>query len=122
MSDFWAKKLGMQPEQPQQRQSTPMPPSQQPMTQMPQPVQQAPRTPAGVRSASQTATCPDCGSDKYMSVQGAKARCMDCGYPIEQSGGRFGALTGAQVVGNAKEARGNDTTNNYNPQTIIGRL
>jgi len=121
MSDFWAKKLGMQPEQ---QRSAPMPPapSQRPMTQMPQPAQPAPSAPSNARSASQTQTCPDCGSDKYMSVQGAKARCMDCGYPIEQSGGRFGALTGAQVVGNAKEARGNDTTNNYNPQTIIGRI
>jgi hypothetical protein len=31
-------------------------------------------------------------------------------------------LTGAQVVGDAKGARGNDATNNYNPQGIIGRV
>jgi hypothetical protein len=49
-------------------------------------------------------------------------RCFDCGYPVQQSGSRFGALTGAHVEGAAKQASGNDGTNNWNPQGIIGRV
>jgi len=122
VSDFWAKKLGTQIQQPapQTRQDNmPVAPSQMPMQQMPQPAQQPVlRLP----SSTQTGSCPDCGSINYMSVQGAKARCMDCGYPIEQSGSKYGSLAGAHIEGSAKEARGNDTTNNYNPQNIIGRV
>jgi len=120
-SDWWAKQLGTQPQAPQPRpMAMPMPPSQQPMTPAYPP--QAPQTPKGLTSATQTAMCPDCHSTNYMSVQGAKPRCMECGYPVEQSGGRFGVLNGAQVQGSAKAALGNDTTNNYNPQNIIGRV
>ena len=49
-------------------------------------------------------------------------RCYDCGYPITQSGSSYGSLAGAHVEGSAKSARGNDTTNNFNPQGIIGRI
>ena len=42
-------------------------------------------------------------------------RCYDCGYPISQSGSRYGALTGAKVEGAAKSAIGNDVRNNFNP-------
>lgn len=41
-------------------------------------------------------------------------RCYDCGYPISQSGSRYGALTGAKVEGAAKGAIGN-TTGGFNP-------
>ena len=57
-----------------------------------------------------------------MSVAGAKPRCYDCGYPLEQSGSKYGALAGAHVEGDTQAARGNDQTNNYNPQQIIGRI
>jgi hypothetical protein len=57
-----------------------------------------------------------------MAVSGAAPRCYDCGYPIQQSGSKYGALTGAHVEGSTKGARGNDATNNYNPQNIIGRI
>lgn len=57
-----------------------------------------------------------------MTVQNATPRCLDCGYPLEQSGSRYGALTGAKVEGNAKASMGNDATNNWNPQGIIGRV
>ena len=125
-TDWWAKQLGTQQQVPQARPAAmPMPPSQQPMqpnyTPHQSPVQPQ-DTPRGLSSASQTGNCPDCRSTNYMAVQGAKPRCMDCGYPLEQSGGRFGALNGAKVEGNATAALGNDTTNNYNPQTIIGRI
>jgi hypothetical protein len=57
-----------------------------------------------------------------MSIQNATARCFDCGYPLEQSGSKYGQLAGAKVEGNAGQARGNDATNNWNPQGIIGRI
>lgn len=120
-ADWWAKKLGQQPQVQQGRPdpTPPMPPSQQPMAQMP-----AFQRPATERAASarQTATCPDCGSGNYFSIQNAAPRCYDCGYPIQQSGSRFGNLAGAHVEGAAKPATGNDSTSNWNPQGIIGRI
>ena len=121
-ADWWAKKLQGQVPQPRQDSSPPMPPSQQPMT--PYVAQQPMSNPnvSKAQSASQTQVCPNCSSRNYMSVGGAKLRCYDCGYPIEQSGSRHGSLTGATVEGNVKSARGNDVTNNFNPQQIIGRI
>lgn len=122
-ADWWAKKLGNSQPAQQGRPSAmpPMPQSQQPMVQMPAFQQQA--NPAEkAQSARQTATCPECGSGNYMAVANAAARCYDCGYPIQQSGSRYGSLTGATVEGSAKQAAGNDTTNNYNPQGIIGSI
>jgi hypothetical protein len=126
-ADWWAKQLGAQPQAPQQvpvaaprPANNPMPPSQQPMTQF-QPVQ--PQQPASrAQSALQTASCPECGGTNYMSVQKAAPRCYDCGYPISQSGSRYGSLTGAKVEGSAKSAIGNDVQSNWNPQGIIGRI
>ena len=119
-ADWWAKQLGAQPAPQQQRPvNNPMPPSQQPMTPY-----QAPQPQPNLRigSAAQTQPCPDCGSGNYMAIQNAAPRCYDCGYPIGQSGSRYGALTGAKVEGNAKGALGNDTASNWNPQGIIGRI
>ena len=124
-ADWWAKQLGTQQPQPSvpitapRQTNNPMPPSQQPMTQF-QPPPQQPTSKA--QSASQTATCPECGGTNYMSVQKAAPRCYDCGYPISQSGSRYGSLTGAKVEGNAKSAIGNDVQSNWNPQGIIGRV
>ena len=98
----------------------PQAPSQTPMTAYQAPVPQQPASKA--QSASQTDSCPDCGSDKYFGFNGSKTRCYECGYPMEQAGSKYGSLTGAQVVGDARGARGNDATNNYNPQGIIGRV
>jgi ribosomal protein S27AE len=121
-ADWWAKKLGNpQPIQQGRPANVPaMPPSQQPMAPMPtfQAVNQGERA----QSAKQTATCPDCGSGNYMAIQNAAPRCFDCGYPLEQSGSRYGSLAGAHVEGSAKAASGNDATNNWNPQGIIGRI
>jgi hypothetical protein len=74
------------------------------------------------QSATSTATCPDCGSGNYFAIQNAAPRCYDCGYPIQQSGSRYGNLAGAHVEGAAKQATGNDATNNWNPQGIIGKI
>jgi ribosomal protein S27AE len=121
-ADWWSKKLGNPAPVPQGRPdpSPMMPPSQQPMAQMP--VFQQPQT-TKAQSASQNNFCPDCGSGNYMAPNPQIAlRCYDCGYPISQSGSRFGGLAGAHVEGAAKQASGNDATNNWNPQGIIGRI
>jgi hypothetical protein len=122
-ADWWAKKLGTQPQTQVGRPdpTPPMPPSQQPLPQMPsfQPV----KDPAErAQSAKQTQTCPDCGSANYMAVQNAAARCYDCGYPIQQSGSRYGTLAGAHIEGGVSQAAGNNSQSNYNPQQIIGRI
>jgi ribosomal protein L37E len=120
-ADWWAKKLGTPQAQPVGRPdpTPPMPMSQQPMTPMPS---FQPQGSERAQSAKQTATCPDCGSSNYFSIQNAAARCYDCGYPLQQSGSRYGSLTGAHVEGATKQATGNDSTNNWNPTEIIGKI
>jgi ribosomal protein S27AE len=122
-ADWWAAKLGNAPAVPQSRpmDMPPMPPSQQPMAAMPA-FNQQPGPAQRAQSANQTQTCPECGSANYMAVANAGARCYDCGYPIQQSGSRYGSLTGAHVEGSAKPSIGNDGTSNWNPQGIIGRI
>ena len=119
-ANWWANKLGQQPAQQPRPTNNPMPPSQQPMTTYTPPV--ANPNVSKAQSALQNQSCPNCSSNNYMSVAGAKLRCYDCGYPLEQSGSRYGSLTGAKVEGATKAARGNDSTNNFNPQQIVGRI
>ncbi len=126
-ADWWANKLaqttGQQPQVGRPDPTPAMPPSQQPMQAMPtfQPNTQAIRQ---VPSAAQNTSCPDCGSVNYLSPnpQTIAFRCYDCGYPVQQSGSRFGGLAGAHVEGSAKASLGNDATSNWNPQGIIGRI
>jgi len=123
-AQWWANKLAQQNPQVQQGRPDPtptMPPSQQPMAPMPS-FQQAPTATTRASSASQTASCPDCGSGNYFSVQNAAPRCYDCGYPIQQSGSRYGSLAGAHVEGATQQAQGNSTSSGYNPQAIVGRV
>lgn len=122
-ADWWAKKLGQQPQLNQGRPdpTPPMPPSQQPMDMMP-PFQGNSTSSEKAQSAKQTTTCPDCGSSNYFSFQNSTPRCYECGYPVQQSGSRYGSLAGARIEGTTKQATGNDTTNNYNPQGIIGSI
>ena len=119
-ADWWAKKLGQPAQQGRPDPTPPMPPSQQPMAQMPS--FQAANPAEKAQSSKQTASCPDCGSGNYFSIQNATPRCYDCGYPIQQSGSRYGGLAGAHVEGSTKQATGNNTTNNWNPQGIIGSI
>jgi hypothetical protein len=122
-ASWWANKLSTNPPVQQGRpaNTVPMPPSQQPMAPMPTFQQQGP--PRQATSAMQNNYCPDCGSNNYMSPSPQIAfRCYDCGYPVQQSGSRFGGLAGAHVEGTAKASLGNDTSNNWNPQGIIGRI
>lgn len=118
--DWWAKQLGAQPAPQARPADMPMPPSQQPMTQYTPPQPQQPASKA--QSANQTQNCPNCNGSNYMAVANAAPRCYDCGYPLEQSGSRYGSLTGATVEGSAKGALGNDTASNWNPQGIVGRI
>lgn len=125
-ADWWAQRLAQQaPQAPAGRPANmpPMPPSQQPMQVMPsfQPSQEATSS-ERAQSSKQVATCPECGSGNYMAVANAAPRCYDCGYPISQSGSRYGSLTGAHVEGSARASRGNDPQSNWNPQGIIGRI
>lgn len=117
-ADWWAKQLNIQAAP--KPADIPMPPSQQPMARLPMQQPQVPVTKA--QSANQTQSCPECGSNNYMSVNGATHRCYDCGYPLQQAGSKYGSLTGAHVDGPAKTARGNDVQSNWNPQGIIGRI
>lgn len=122
-ADWWAKKLGNNP-QPNTGRPDPspmMPPSQQPLAQMPS-FQHSPNPSEKAQSARQTQACPECSSSNYMAIQNAAARCYDCGYPIQQSGSRYGSLTGAHVDGAARQATGNNVQSNWNPQGIIGRI
>lgn len=118
-ANWWANKLGSQV--PQSRPTDiPMPPSQQPMTPYVPP--QAHPAVSKAQSASQVQSCPDCGSGNYFAINNSTPRCYDCGYPLQQSGSKYGALTGAKVEGPTKSSRGNDATNNFNPQQIVGRI
>lgn len=125
-ADWWASRLaGNTSNQGQQFRPDPTPPmpaSQLPMTPMPT-LQQA-STPAGrAQSATQTQLCPECGSNNFMSPDRNTApRCFECGYPVNQSGSRYGNLSTARVEGNAQASLGNDTASNWNPQGIIGRI
>lgn len=119
-ADWWANKLAQtQGQAPVGRPANlpPMPPSQTPMQAMPSFQPSSPQTPQRpmAQSAQQTATCPECGSGNYMAVANAAPRCYDCGYPIAQSGSRYGSLTGAHVEGATKSATGNDVSNNWSP-------
>jgi hypothetical protein len=124
-ADWWSKKLGTTPTQVGRPDPTPnMPATQQPLAPMPtfqSTQQQVPGL--QIPSSSQTSKCPDCGSGNYMSPSREIAlRCYDCGYPVQQSGSRYGSLTGAHVEGVAKQSLGNNTSNNWNPQEIVARI
>ena len=92
MSDFWSKRLGAPAVPP----TPPVSPSALP----PQFRAATPATQAYVAPATQGATeaprkaasarqhdlCPACGSGNYFSPPGGgRARCFECGYPVEQS-------------------------------------
>lgn len=119
-ADWWAKKLGTQ--QPQVRpQAAPVaPPSQTPMQPMPQfqvSTQLAPTT-SQAQSAVVNSVCPECRGTNYYSDPynpSIPKRCFDCGFPVQQSGSRYGVLTGAHVEGAAKPATGNSTSSGFNP-------
>lgn len=120
-SSWWANKLGAQ--QPQQQVPQPqvpqqpayVPPAQpQPVQQQSYPQTQMPYTPSP--------RCPGCGSGNYGGTAETRARCYDCGYPIQQSGSGMSGVRGPQAEGPTQAAKQVSTANNFNPQGIIGKI
>jgi hypothetical protein len=114
-NSWWANKLGT----PQPTQSRPpvAPPSQAPMTSY-QPPQYQPSVP---QTYKPTSSCPNCGSGNYGgNTPESRARCYDCGYPLQQSGSGVpgvrvpteGPVQAAKQVG----------TGGFNPGQIVGRI
>lgn len=117
-NSWWANKLSGQAPQPRQDNMPPMPPSQQPMSPAPQSYPRQPNLPP---SSSQTSSCPECRSTNYGSVEGAKPRCYECGYPIRQSGSGMGKGISVPMEG-PTQAAVQIPTGGWNPTTIIGKL
>jgi hypothetical protein len=85
-ADWFAKKLGQQPQQPQTPAPTYVAP--QPATYV-QP--QQPQYPPSQQATPQALRCPGCGSGNYGgATPESRKRCYDCGYPIQQSGSGVG--------------------------------
>lgn len=129
-SNWWANRLGTPqapaaPATPEYR-----PPVYQPQQSTPPTQQQAPYLSPELRdhrlppSATNSSHCPGCGSGNYASDGQTKARCYDCGYPLQQSGSGVGKgiVGGPSPSGPATPARQLSTANNYNPQGIIGHI
>jgi len=112
-SNWWANKLNTQPSAPTQRPAMPQSPMPQQPTNYPPTQQQVPLT----------ERCPGCGSGNYSAAGGGRARCYDCGYPIQQSGSGVGKgiVSGPQPTGPVQAAV-QVQTGGWNPQTIIGKL
>lgn len=117
-NSWWANKLGGQ--QPAQSRP-PVAPPQQPMQQQ-VPQYQQPVQPQGLPvSAMPAARCPNCASGNYGgNTPESRARCYDCGYPLQQSGSGMpgvrvpteGPVQAAKQVG----------TGGFNPTQIIDRI
>ena len=120
-TNWWANKLaGQTPNAPQPRQEMPLPPSQIPMAYTPPAQPQQGARPTASASASR---CPGCGSGNYGSIEGTKARCYDCGYPIVQSGSGLGkGITGGPQAAGPAQPAVQVATGGWNPTTIIGKL
>jgi hypothetical protein len=121
-SDWYARKLNTTPQPVQPRPTPPVsPPAPTPFNPTPDMPQEAPRLPQSAVNASR---CPGCGSGNYGAVTPeSKARCYDCGYPLQQSGSGVGTgITQPGGSGPAQPARQISTANNFNPQGIIGRI
>jgi len=123
-NDWWANKLGTpQPAQPQVP-LAPVPQQYTPQTPAypPQPVQPAQYPPS--QQIQTTPRCPGCGSGNYAGGEGSRARCYDCGYPIQQSGSGVGKgiVGGPQATGPVQPARQAAKGSGFNPQTIIGHI
>ena len=64
--------------------------------------------------------CPGCGSTNYMAAPGTTLkRCLECGYPIIQSGSGVSAV--GQTDGTVKAAK-QPESETYSPTTIVGRV
>lgn len=116
-SDWFAKRLNQQPQQP----ATP------PVYVAPQPATYAPPSqpsyPPTQQTTPQAPRCPECGSGNYGSVQNATARCYDCGYPLRQSGSGLGKgiiTPGQSAAGPATPAKQIATGQFNGTKPVIG--
>ena len=118
MSDWWSRKLANTPNtQPATTQNRATPPVVQPA-----PMTHTPSGNALPQSAMNASRCPNCSSGNYgKSTPEARARCYDCGYPIQQSGS---GAPGVRVPteGPTQAAKQVSTANNFNPNIIIGKI
>lgn len=115
-NSWWASKLGAQAPTQQSRPPV-MPPSALPMTQY-TPPQQTPGLPA---SATKSSNCPNCGSGNYGgNTPESRARCYDCGYPLQQSGS---GMPGVRVPTEGPvQAAKQVNTGGFNPNQIVDRI
>jgi hypothetical protein len=78
------------------------------------------------QSARDKETCPDCQSPNYMAPQGhpnAMKQCFDCGWNPRFQHSTHGASGIGQQNLPTRTARGQTlSTNNFNPQAIVGRV
>lgn len=69
--------------------------------------------------------CPECGSGNYMKPADPRSqsgyRCYDCGYPVTQSTSNMPSMPTGES-GPVRASRQVSTSNNYNPQVIVGRV
>ena len=117
-NNWWANKLGT----PAPQQNTPTP-----QYVAPQPAQYAPpaqpQYPPSQQTQSQAPRCPECSSGNYASLEGSKARCYDCGYPIRQSGSGLGTgIIGQGGSGGPATPATQVASGGFNPTTIIGHI
>jgi len=114
-NNWFAGKMGTSmPAPPTPPVTPPQTPVYNPVPQQPQGQQRLPQ------SAVAASRCPGCGSGNYGSADpNTKARCYDCGYPIQQSGSGLGTgITGNQASGPAQPARQVSKSSNWNPQNV----
>lgn len=122
-SDWFARKMGVPQAQPASI------PQTQPQYVAPQPATYVQPTqgqyPPQVQATPPAPTCPSCRSINYGSIEGARARCYDCGYPIVQSASGLGkgiVNPGQASAGPAVPVNQPATGNGFNPGTIIGHI
>jgi hypothetical protein len=121
-SSWWDKKLGTpqtpaRPQVQQPAQPTYYPPAGDAPRAMPAELE-GHRLPASAASADR---CPNCASGNYgRTTPESRARCYDCGYPIQQSGS---GVPGVRVPteGPVQAARQVDA-GGFNPGTIVDRI
>lgn len=133
-SSWWANKLGTQA--PAERPAAPVAPAAQPAPSYQQAPSNYPQVsvPPAVppqnpeleghrlpQSAGSYDRCPNCASGNYgRTTPESRARCYDCGYPIQQSGS---GVPGVRVPteGPVQAAR-QVGTGGFNPQQIVDRI
>jgi len=122
-NSWWETKLGGGTPQPRPytpQPQYPTPPVGQPAVPYQNPELAGRLIPASATNASR---CPNCASGNYgQTSPEAKARCYDCGYPLQQSGSGTPGVRTSPGGGAVQATRQISTANNYNPGQIIDRI